>query len=122
MVITFFIVTSLPKRVEQKNIVLAGPAAGQCYNKYMRHANDDLINEEEHKIRWLRWIVDLTEAVLMQSDLALHESLTLMSHTRRAALCLFPDKAFVYDLIYTPRFQRILNERFAIKGTYQRRN
>ena len=88
----------------------------------MKRGNIDLILEEENKMRRLRWIVDLTEAVLMQSDLALHESLALMSHTRKAALCLFPDKAFVYDLIYTPRFQRILDERFAIKGTYQRRN
>ncbi len=76
--------------------------------------NDALIKEEEKNLRRLRWMVDLTQATLMQSDLTLHESLALMNNTRKAVLYLFPDKEFVYDLIYTPRFQRILNERFGI--------
>jgi len=76
--------------------------------------SDELIKEEEKNMRRLRWIVDLTQATLMQSDLALHESLALMSNTKKAVLHLFPDKEFVYDLIYTPRFQRILDERFGI--------
>ena len=76
--------------------------------------NDDLVKEEEKNMRRLRWIVDLTQATLMQSDLTLHESLALMNNTKKAALYLFPDKEFVYDLIYTPRFQRILDERFRI--------
>jgi hypothetical protein len=84
--------------------------------------NDALIFEEENMLRRLRWIVDLTQAVLMQSDLTLHESLTLMNNTRKAVLSLFPDKAFVYDLIYTPRFQRILDERFRIPDTWSGRN
>jgi hypothetical protein len=84
--------------------------------------NDELIIEEEKKLRWLRWIIDLTQAVLMQSDLTLHESLALMNNTRKAVISLFPDKAFVYDLIYTPRFQRILDERFRIPGTWSGNN
>lgn len=84
--------------------------------------NDELIIEEEKKLRRLRWIVDLTQAVLMQSDLSLHESLALMNNTRKAVLSLFPDKAFVYDLIYTPRFQTILDERFRIPGTWSGNN
>ncbi len=76
--------------------------------------NNNLIEEEEKNMRRLRWIVDITQATLMQSDLTLHESLALMNNTKKAALYLFPDKEFVYDLIYTPRFQRILDERFGI--------
>ena len=76
--------------------------------------NDALIKEEEKNLRRLRWIVDLTQATLMQSDLTLHESLLLMNNTRKAVLYLFPDKEFVYDLVYTSRFQRILDERFGI--------
>ena len=78
--------------------------------------NDDLIEEEEKNMRRLRSIVDFTQATLMQSDLTLHESMALMDYTRKAVLYLFPDKEFVYDLIYTPRFQRILDERFRIVG------
>lgn len=77
--------------------------------------NDALIKEEKN-MRRLRWIVDLTQATLMQSDLTLHESLALMNNTREAVLYLFPDKEFVYELIYTPRFRRILYERFGIVG------
>jgi len=84
--------------------------------------NNEFIIEEEKKLRRLRLIVDLTRAVLMQSDLTLHESLLLMGNTRKAALSLFPDKAFVYDLIYTSRFQRILDERFKIPDTWPGRN
>ncbi len=75
---------------------------------------DNLIEEEEKNLRRLRWIVDLTQATLMQSNLTLRESLVLMNNTRKAALSIFPGKGFVYDLIYTPRFRRILDERFGV--------
>jgi hypothetical protein len=83
---------------------------------------EDLIREEEKKMRRLRFIVDLAEAVLMQSSLTLQESLDLMDQTKKAALALFPDKESVYDLIYLPRFRRIINERFTIPGSLSGRN
>ena len=83
---------------------------------------EELIKEEEKNMRRLKFIVDLTQAVLMQSDLTLQESLNLMENTKKAALSLFPDKEFVYDLIYTPRFRRIVEERFTIPGTLSGRN
>ncbi len=76
--------------------------------------NDALIREEEKNLRRMRWVVDLTQATLMQSDLTLQESLYLMNNTRKAVLHLFPDKEFVYDLVYTSRFKRILDERFGV--------
>ena len=83
---------------------------------------EELIREEEKKIRRLRFIVDLAEAVLMQSRLTLRESLDLMDQTKQAALMLFPDKESVYDLVYTPRFRRIIDERFTIPGSLSGRN
>ncbi len=83
---------------------------------------EELIKEEEKRIRRLRLIVDLTEAVLMQSDLSLPEALQLIDNTKKAALSLFPDKEFVYDLVYTPRFRRIIDERYTIPGTLSGRN
>lgn len=82
---------------------------------------EELIKEEKN-MRRLKFIVDITQAVLMQSDLTLQESLNLMENTKKAALSLFPDKEFVYDLIYTPRFRRIVEERFTIPGTLSGRN
>jgi len=83
---------------------------------------EDLVREEEKKMRRLRLIVDLAEAVLMQSSLTLRESLDLMDQTKKAALALFPDKESVYDLIYLPRFRRIIGERFTIPGSLSGRN
>ena len=75
---------------------------------------DEELLKEEKNMRRLRIIVNITEAVLIQSNLTLEESFALIENTKKTALNLFPDKEFVYDLIYTPRFLRIINERFAI--------
>ena len=83
---------------------------------------EEFLREEEKKMRRLRYIVDLTEAVLMQSNLTLRESQELMDQTKKAALVLFPDKESVYDLIYMPRFRRIIEERFTIPGSLSGRN
>jgi hypothetical protein len=34
---------------------------------------------------------------------------------KRAALNLFPDKELAYDLIYRPRLQRLMQERFRMQ-------
>jgi hypothetical protein len=80
------------------------------------------IRQEERNMRRLRFIIDLAEAVLMQSYLTLQESLELVANTKNAALALFPEKESVYDLIYAPRFRRILEERFTIPGSRSGRN
>jgi len=67
-------------------------------------------------MRRLRFLVNLTQGVLMQADLTLREAFEIMENTKKAALALFPDKESVYDLIYTPRFRRIIAERFVIPG------
>lgn len=78
--------------------------------------------EEERKIRRLRFIVDLAQAVLMQQhDLTLREAFDIMRDTKKAALNLFPDKESVYELIYTPKFRKIISERFVIRGGYSRK-
>ncbi len=82
----------------------------------------DLIKEEEKRMRRLRFIVDLTEAVLIQSQLSLQEALDLIDQTKKAAIALFPGKEDAYDLIYLPRFRRIVDERFTIPGSLSGRN
>jgi hypothetical protein len=85
-------------------------------------SDKDDLQREEKNMRNLRMVVDLAQAVLTQSDLTLQESLDVMENTKKTALALFPDKEFVYDLVYTPRFRRIIEERFTIPGTYSGRN
>ncbi len=77
----------------------------------------EALREEEKRMRMLKFIVDLNQAVLMQQkDLTLREAFEIMRNTKRAALNLFPDKEDVYELLYSPRFRRILRDRFVIAG------
>lgn len=84
--------------------------------------NDELLREEERKMRRLRIIIDCTQSVLMQSDLGLQESISVTEHAKKAALALFPDKESVFNLIYVPRFRRIIEERYFIQGTCSGKN
>ncbi len=78
---------------------------------------NEALREEEKKMRMLRFIVDLNQAILMQqTDLTLREAFEIMKNTKRAALNLFPDKEDVYELLYSPRFRRIIRDRFVIAG------
>jgi len=69
------------------------------------------LEEEQRKMHLLRTIVDLTSAILRQSNLSIPESVRLIQATKKSVLSLFPDKEDAYDLIYRPRFERIIKER-----------
>lgn len=70
--------------------------------------------EEQSKMRILRAIVDLTAAILRQGNLTTMEAIELMKATKRGVIHLFPDKEDTYDLIYKPRFERIIQERLDV--------
>lgn len=76
----------------------------------------ELIVEENKKVRQMRLMVDLTSAILMQGDITFGEAKELINSTRTAVMNIFPDKGDVYDLIYAPRFRRIISERFVVLG------
>jgi hypothetical protein len=70
------------------------------------------IQAEARKVRRLQIVVDLVANVIRQSEMPLDEASELVAATRRFALNLFPDKAQTYDLIYQPRFRRLLIEKY----------
>lgn len=78
--------------------------------------NKEEIEEEDKKIRYLRVVADLTVNIIMQTNTSLSEAKRMIEGTRRLALTLFPGKEDVYDLIYKPRFMRLLRERYVIAG------
>jgi len=63
-------------------------------------------------MRRLRMMVDFAVAVLRHRPLTRSEAEQLVEHVRTDALELFPDKGETFDLIYRPRFRRIIEERF----------
>jgi hypothetical protein len=78
---------------------------------------NDALREEEKRLRMLRFVVDINQAILMQqNDLTLREAFDILKNTKQAVLSLFPDKESVFELVYSPRFRRIIRERFVIPG------
>ncbi len=72
------------------------------------------ILEENRKVRRLQLVVDLVMSVLGQSDMTIEEASDMVAATRRFALNLFPDKEPTYDLIYQPKFRRLLAEKYKL--------
>jgi hypothetical protein len=68
------------------------------------------IREEQRRLRHLRVLVDLTSHVIMQSQPSRLEAEQLVEATRRRVLQLFPGKEQTYDIIYRPRFERLIEE------------
>jgi len=69
--------------------------------------------EERRKIRRLQLMIDMVLSVLRQDpNLTFEEASEMVANCRNAALSMFPDKGLAFDLIYKPRLQRVLVERF----------
>ncbi|HEY6972156.1 MAG TPA: hypothetical protein VJA94_23290 [Candidatus Angelobacter sp.] len=69
--------------------------------------------EERRKLRRLQLMMDMVLSVLSQDpDLTLEEALDIVANCRNAALAMFPDKELAFDLIYKPRLERVVEERF----------
>lgn len=72
--------------------------------------------EENRKIRRLQVMMNMVMQVICgDENLTVEEASELVASSKRAALALFPDKELAYDLIYRPRLQRLMRERFRIQ-------
>jgi len=72
--------------------------------------------EERRKLRRLQVMMSMVMSVISQdADLSVEEASELAANAKRAALAMFPDKEFAYDILYKPRLQRLMAERFHIQ-------
>ena len=77
------------------------------------HANE---LQEAQKIRRLQVMISMVMSVISQDpNLTIEEASELAAGAKRAALAMFPDKEFAYDILYKPRLQRLLRERFHLQ-------
>ena len=60
----------------------------------------------------LQWLIDRTANRLGEGSLSYDECRKLIEQTRNKVIELFPDKGYLFDLIYRPRFYRIMDENF----------
>jgi hypothetical protein len=71
--------------------------------------------EEQKLIRRLQMMMNMVMQVIAQDgSLTVDEAAQMIADSRRAALAMFPGKELAYDLIWRPRFQRLMRERFRI--------
>jgi hypothetical protein len=72
--------------------------------------------EEDRKIRRLQLMISMVMSVIGQDpNLTLAEASELAAGAKRAALAMFPDKELAFDLLYKPRLQRLIRERFRLQ-------
>jgi hypothetical protein len=72
--------------------------------------------EEARKIRRLQVMISMVMSVISQDpDLTIEEASELSANARRAALAMFPGKELAFDILYKPRLQRLMKERFRIQ-------
>jgi hypothetical protein len=81
-------------------------------------ADQDALREREEarKIRRLQVMISMVMSVIGQDpNLTIEEASELAAGAKRAALAMFPDKELAYDLLYKPRLQRLMKERFRLQ-------
>jgi hypothetical protein len=73
-------------------------------------------DQEAKNIRRLQLMMSMVMSVISQDEnLTIEEASELAAGAKRAALAMFPDKEFAYDILYKPRLQRLMNERFRLQ-------
>jgi hypothetical protein len=74
------------------------------------------LDDENRRLRRLQIMINMVMSVISQdTSLTLEQASELVANTKRAALAMFPDKEFAYDILYKPRLQRLMRERFRLQ-------
>ena len=72
--------------------------------------------QERRMIRRLQMMMNMVMSVIAQdTTLTVDEASQMIADCKRAAMAMFPEKELAYNLIYKPRFQRLMRERFRIQ-------
>ena len=84
-----------------------------------RMERSEILSEAQQEallIRRLQMMMGMVMSVISQdANLTVEEAAELAAGAKRAALAMFPDKELAYDLLYKPRLQRLMNERFRLQ-------
>lgn len=69
--------------------------------------------EEARKLRRLQWMIGMVlSAIYQQPNLTVEQASGMVANARQAALGMFPGKELAFDLLYRPRLQRAMKDRF----------
>lgn len=71
--------------------------------------------EEGKLIRRMQMMMNMVIQVIAQDhSFTIDEASQMIADSKKAALTMFPDKELAYEIIWRPRFQRLMRERFRI--------
>ncbi len=74
----------------------------------------EALREENRRLRYLRFLVDLALFEIRAGSFSLLEAEKVVENVRSQALQLFPGKERAFDWIYRPRFKRAITETFKL--------
>jgi hypothetical protein len=75
------------------------------------------LDDEARRLRQIRHLVDMATSLIAQSSMSRDEAENLVAFVRGRVLMLFPDDEGTYELIYAPRFSRLIEEISADSAT-----
>jgi hypothetical protein len=101
----------------QPDTVSTSPSGSETSSAPARSAQSpEELQEESRKIRRLQMVVNMvTQVIAQDSSLTVDEASEMVADTRRVALGMFPDKELAFNLIYWPRLQRLMRERYRMQ-------
>jgi hypothetical protein len=72
--------------------------------------------EEARNLRRLQWMVGMVlSAIYQDPNLTVEQASELVANARNTALGMFPGKELAFDLLYKPRLQRAMRDRFRLQ-------
>jgi hypothetical protein len=72
--------------------------------------------DEARRAQKVRQVVDIATSLIIQSSMTRAEAESLVAAVRLRVLALFPEGEETYELVYAPRFRRLLDEFTSIPG------
>jgi len=79
------------------------------------NSDPEALAEEQKRLRRLQFMMNMViQTIAQDRTLTVDEASQMIADSRKAALGMFPGKELAYDLIWKPRFQRLMRERFRI--------
>jgi len=72
------------------------------------------VREENRRLRYLRFLVDLALIEISRGTYTKAQAEKVVENIRSQALQLFPGKELAFELIYRPRFRRVIAETFQL--------
>ncbi len=72
--------------------------------------------EEARNLRRLQWMIGMVlSAIYQDPNLTVEQAAELAANAKTAALGMFPGKELAFDLLYKPRLQRAMRDRFRLQ-------